>query len=65
MILMAAVVFLVLGASGIAEAQDTEDPVTVCKGIAFVLSPAGTVTISALDVDGGSTDNVEIRNRTV
>jgi choice-of-anchor B domain-containing protein len=45
---------------------DTTPPVVVCQPFTAVLNKAtGTVTIDALDVDGGSTDNIGIIKRTL
>jgi hypothetical protein len=44
---------------------DNESPIALCKDITVDLSPTGTVNISALDLDNGSTDNCGIVLRTV
>ena len=45
---------------------DNIDPVAVCQNIIATLDKTtGTVTIDALDVDGGSTDNIGIVSRTI
>ncbi|MCB0456116.1 MAG: choice-of-anchor B family protein [Flavobacteriaceae bacterium] len=45
---------------------DNIDPVVVCQNITATLNKiTGTVTIDALDVDGGSTDNIGITERTI
>ncbi|MEZ4778901.1 MAG: choice-of-anchor B family protein [Flavobacteriaceae bacterium] len=45
---------------------DNIDPVAVCQNITATLNKTtGTVTIDALDVDGGSTDNIGIVSRTI
>ncbi|WP_117171952.1 LamG-like jellyroll fold domain-containing protein [Lutibacter oceani] len=44
---------------------DNESPTAVCKDISVNLSSTGTVNISALDLDNGSTDNCGIVVRTV
>ena len=45
---------------------DNADPVAVCQNITATLDKTtGTVTIDALDVDGGSTDNIGIVSRSI
>ncbi len=45
---------------------DTQPPVVSCQNFTAVLNKTtGTVTISALDIDGGSTDNIGIVKRTI
>ncbi|MEM7187471.1 MAG: choice-of-anchor B family protein, partial [Bacteroidota bacterium] len=45
---------------------DNVDPVAVCQNITATLDKnSGTVTIAAIDVDGGSTDNFGITKRTL
>jgi type IX secretion system substrate protein len=45
---------------------DNVDPTVVCQNITATLnSTTGSVTISALDVDGGSTDNIGITVRSI
>ena len=39
---------------------DTEDPNAICQNISAYLDGTGNVTITANDIDGGSTDNVGI-----
>lgn len=45
---------------------DNADPVAVCQNITATLDKTtGTVTIDALDVDGGSSDNIGIVSRSI
>jgi len=44
---------------------DDVDPVVACQNITATLNAAGTVTITALQVDGGSTDNIGITKRSI
>ena len=43
---------------------DSESPVAVCQNITIQLGINGTATITAQDIDGGSTDNAGIQNFT-
>ncbi len=45
--------------------EDNLPPTVVCQDITVELDPAGTATITAVDVDGGSTDNCGISSMTV
>jgi len=44
----------------IIDVLDNEDPIAVCQNIDVSLDIDGNATISGSDIDGGSTDNVEI-----
>ncbi len=45
--------------------SDTSPPIASCQDITVQLDPDGTITISPIDIDSGSTDNCGIVNRTV
>ena len=45
--------------------EDTVDPIAVCQDITIALDASGNATITAADVDGGSTDNCGIDTMTV
>ncbi|MCR9172524.1 MAG: HYR domain-containing protein, partial [bacterium] len=47
------------------EIADLEPPTAICQNITVYLSGAGSTTISATAVDGGSTDNIGITNYSV
>jgi hypothetical protein len=44
---------------------DTTDPVAVCQNITVQLDATGNASITAADVDGGSTDNIAIASLSV
>ena len=46
-------------------AADVTDPVAVCQNITVYLDGTGNVTVSGVDVDGGSTDNVGVVSTTL
>lgn len=45
--------------------EDTEDPIAVCQDVTVQLDASGNATITAADVDGGSTDNCSIETSVV
>lgn len=45
--------------------NDTEDPLVVCQNITIPLDASGNISITASDVDGGSTDNCGIQSSSV
>ena len=45
--------------------EDTVPPIATCQDITVQLDGAGNATISAMDVDGGSTDNCSVDSLTV
>ncbi len=51
-------VFFCLFVSGIIFSQDTTPPDMVCKNITIALDSSGNASITADQVDGGSTDNI-------
>ncbi|MEM9835629.1 MAG: Calx-beta domain-containing protein [Bacteroidota bacterium] len=49
----------------IAPGTDAEDPNAICQDITVFLDADGQASITALDVDGGSTDNCAVTDRSV
>ncbi|RMG96596.1 MAG: HYR domain-containing protein, partial [Chloroflexi bacterium] len=45
--------------------NDTQDPMAVCQDVTISLDAAGNASITAADVDGGSTDNCTISSMSV
>ena len=51
--------------TGMVTVEDNVDPTAVCTDITVQLDVAGNASITAADVDGGSSDNCAIDNLTV
>ncbi|MGJ8666955.1 MAG: HYR domain-containing protein [Patiriisocius sp.] len=45
--------------------EDNENPVAICQNITVQLNDFGNVTINAIDIDNGSTDNCGINSLTI